>query len=123
MVTEALRRAFRDDSFTASEAALVLGIRGPSSTLNRLKASGVLERTSRGVYRFAPLDSWQRIDLRLEREALRSTRRDREAILGRLATQRWATWLASGYVNPLGPRRYAVQIQTTRGEALRVRRK
>lgn len=122
MKTEVLRRAFRDGPFTAGDAAVVLGIQDPSSTLSRLKASGVLERTGRGCYRFASLDKWQTIDSQLARENVRTTRSDRADILAKLAQQRFQMWLATGYLTRTGDRRYTVRTRPRAG-ALDVRRR
>jgi len=122
MKTEVLRRAFGDDPFSASEAAVVMGIQDPSSTLSRLKASGVLERTGRGRYRFASLDKWQTIDSQLARENIRTTRSDRADTLSKLAQQRFQMWLDTGYLTRTGDRRYVVRMRPRSG-GLNVRRR
>lgn len=123
MLTEVLRRAFRDGPFTPGEAAAVLGIKGPSSTLYRLKAAGILERIARGTYRFAPLDAWQRVDLRLEQESMRAARAQREEVVSVLAAKRFQDWLATGYLVRTGARRYRLNMPTRPVGGLNVRRK
>ena len=123
MMTEILRRAFGGGTFTASEAAAALGIRGPSSTLYRLKSAGVLERAGRGTYRFAPLDRWQGIDTRLALEGIRTTRRDRSKTTADLAAKRFQAWLATGYLVRTAARKYTVNLRTGPKGGLRVRRK
>lgn len=123
MNTEILRRAFRDDPFTASEAAVVLGIRDPSSMLSRLKAAGILERPERGTYRFASLDKWQAIESLLARENVRSTRSDRIETLSQLAKQRFENWLETGYLARTGDRRYAVRMRPRSGGLNVIRRR
>lgn len=123
MLTETLRRAFGGRPFSAAEAGQVLGIRGTSSTLNRLKSAGVIERIGRGVYRFASLSGWTRLEVALAREQVRSSRAGRERTLAQVARARWSAWKRSGYVETLGPRRFRLRIQTEAGVGLHVRRR
>lgn len=122
MRIEALRRAFGDASFSAGDAALVLGIRSPYSSLNRLRTAGVLDRVGYGVYRFSPLDQ-PLLTPYLERESIRATRADREATFASLARKRWASWIQQGFIEPLGERRFRVTLRQETEGGVRVRRK
>lgn len=122
MLTEALRRAFGETPFRPREAADVLGIRSPYSTLNRLKSAGILERVGRATYRFAPLDGWERLDAYLEQETLRSTRTGRAKTIGELAAKRFLDWRSTGYLVRTGQRRYEVRLRTGPVKGLDVRR-
>ena len=122
MITELLRRAFKEGTFTAGEAATALGIRDVSSTLSRLKAAGVLERVGRGVYGFADLEKWQGIDSWLARENVRTTSLDRGETMAMLAQARFQSWLATGYLTRTAPRSYAVRMRPRAG-GLNVRRR
>ena len=95
MLTETLRRAFGDQTFTPPEAAAALGIQSPYSTLNRLKQAGVLERVGRGTYRFAPLTA-------LPRASTSSVAEDeRTSVLVAMAKAGWESWLATGRLERL----------------------
>lgn len=123
MITESLRRAFQDNPFTPQEAATVLGIQSPYSTLNRLKEAGVIERRGRGVYGFTPLDRPLKVGDRLEHEMILGLRKKRDAELPAIARRAWRLWRRSGYIEPLGPRHYRVAIRRKQGGAARVRRR
>lgn len=110
MKIEALRRAFGDTPFTAAEAAALLDVRSPYSTLTRLKEAGVLERVGRGAYRFAPPERGEQVADHLEREAIRTLRARRDEEVPELARLRWQAWQKAGYVVPVGPRRLRVNV-------------
>lgn len=121
MMIEAMRRAFGDTEFTATDAGYVLGARQPYSVLTRLKQAGVLERLGRGRYRFAPLAE-PAVAPYLERLQIEESRRGREDTIAALASARWQDWLASGRLERLGPRRLRLNPATMEVEPLAIKR-
>ena len=108
MISDTLRLAFGDAAFTLPEAGYVLGIRNPSSAMNRLKEAGVVVRVGRGRYalRVPDLDG---LPFPMEATAPEPAG-DREPNLAALACARWADWLGTGRVVPVGQRRYQVNL-------------
>jgi len=72
MDIDILRRAFWDRTFSAPEAAGVLGLRRISGTLSRLKTHGLIEAAGRGRYRVSPPTEREVLRRRLHEERIRA---------------------------------------------------